>query len=86
MKKSQQKWSRRKFINGLTGAGAAITLSPLLSFVINEGDPGVDAIVAKTIGTDTHNHIDVPLSATEMPGPTVDLTGEMKKSGLSVIC
>jgi membrane dipeptidase len=86
VKKSQQKWSRRKFINGLTGAGAAITLSPLLSFVINEGDPGVDAIVAKTIGTDTHNHIDVPLSATEMPGPTVDLTGEMKKSGLSVIC
>jgi membrane dipeptidase len=86
VKKSQQKWSRRKFINGLTGAGAAITLSPLLSFAVNEGDPKVDAIVAKTIGTDTHNHIDVPLSATEMPGPTVDLTGEMKKSGLSAIC
>jgi membrane dipeptidase len=86
VKKSQQKWSRRKFINGLTGAGAAITLGPLLSFTVNEGDPRVDAIVAKTIGTDTHNHIDVPLSATEMPGPTVDLTGEMKKSGLSAIC
>ena len=86
MKKFQQKWSRRKFINGLTGAGAAITLSPLLSFVVNEDDPRIDAIVAKTIGTDTHNHIDVPLSATELPGPTVDLAGEMKKSGLSVIC
>ncbi len=86
MKKSQRKWSRRKFINGLTGAGAAITLSPLLSFVVNEYDPMVDAIVAKTIGTDTHNHIDVPLSATELPGPRVDLAGEMKKSGLSVIC
>jgi membrane dipeptidase len=86
VKKSQQKWSRRKFINGLTGAGAAITLSPLMTFAVNEGDPRVDAIVAKTIGTDTHNHIDVPLSATEMPGPTVDLAGEMKKSGLSAIC
>jgi len=86
VKKSQQKWSRRKFINGITRAGAAITLSPLLSFAINEGDPRVDAIVAKTIGTDTHNHVDVPLSATELPGPNVDLAGEMKKSGLSVIC
>ncbi len=86
MKKSQQNWSRRKFIKGLTGTSAAITLSPLLSFVVNEYDPRVDAIVAKTIGTDTHNHIDVPLSTTEMPGPTVDLSGEMKKSGLSAIC
>lgn len=84
------KWSRRKFINGLTGAGAAITLSPLLSFTGDEfadqSDPRVDAIVAKTIGTDTHNHIDVPLSASELPGPTVDLSGDMKKSGLSAIC
>ena len=84
------KWSRRKFINGLTGAGAAITLSPLLCFAEDETadqyDPRVDAIVAKTIGTDTHNHIDVPLSEIELPGPIVDLGGEMKKSGLSAIC
>ena len=39
-------------------------------------------IVATTIGIDTHNHIDVPLTAAEMPGPDIDLAGEMKRSGL----
>jgi microsomal dipeptidase-like Zn-dependent dipeptidase len=43
-------------------------------------------IGAKTIGIDTHNHIDVPLTAAEMPGPDIDLKGEMKRSGLSAIC
>jgi membrane dipeptidase len=81
----QLKWSRRKFINGLTGAGAIMMLSPILSYAVDEYDPRVDAIVAKTIGTDTHNHVDVPLSSTELPGPTVDLAGEMRKSGLSAI-
>ena len=42
--------------------------------------------MAKTIGIDTHNHIDVPLIATELPGPFVDLNAEIKKSGLSAIC
>ncbi len=84
------KWSRRKFINGISRAGAANTLGPLLSFAADESpdqyDPRVDAIVAKTIGVDTHNHIDVPINASELPGPTVDLSGDMKKSGLSAIC
>lgn len=44
------------------------------------------AIVAKTIGIDPHNHLDVPLSAAELPGPAVDLAGELRKSGLSAIC
>jgi membrane dipeptidase len=43
-------------------------------------------IVAKTIGIDPHNHIDVPLTAAEMPGPDIDLAAEMKRSGLSAIC
>jgi microsomal dipeptidase-like Zn-dependent dipeptidase len=42
--------------------------------------------VAATIGIDTHNHIDVPLTATEVPGPDIDLAGELKRSGLSAIC
>jgi membrane dipeptidase len=46
----------------------------------------VAEIVAKTIGIDTHNHVDVPLTAAEMPGPDIDLAGEMKRSGLSAIC
>ncbi|HEY1995115.1 MAG TPA: membrane dipeptidase [Edaphobacter sp.] len=49
-------------------------------------DPRVANIVAKTIGIDTHNHIDVPLSAAEMPGPDIDLAGQMKRSGLAAIC
>jgi membrane dipeptidase len=46
----------------------------------------VSDIVARTIGIDTHNHVDVPLTAAEMPGPDIDLAGEMKRSGLSAIC
>ena len=79
-------WSRRKFIHTLTGSGAVFMRNPLLSWSVDQPDPRVNAIVAKTIGIDTHNHIDVPLSATELPGLNVDLYGEMKKSGLSAIC
>src|SRR6201999_2173656 len=49
-------------------------------------DPRVAAIVAATIGIDTHNHVDVPLTAADVPGRHIDLTGEMKRSGLSAIC
>ncbi len=86
MEKPQQDWSRRKFITTLTGTGAVIILNPLLSWTDEGVDPRVAAIVAKTIGIDTHNHIDVPLNASELPGPNVDLAGEMEKSGLSAIC
>jgi membrane dipeptidase len=61
-------------------------LNPFPSWAFSEEDPRIAAIVTKTIGIDTHNHIDVPLNATELPGPKADLTGEMKKSGLSAIC
>ena len=79
MKKKHPEWTRRKFIGTLTGAGTAMMLNPCLSWTINEVDPRVAAIVAKTIGIDTHNHIDVPLNATEQPGPKADLAGEMKQ-------
>ncbi|GAA5087688.1 hypothetical protein GCM10023210_10700 [Chryseobacterium ginsengisoli] len=85
MENSSQQWSRKKFITTLSGAGAMLMLSPLLSWTIQEIDPRVAKIVAKTIGIDTHNHIDVPLNPAELPGPKVDLIGEMKKSGLSAI-
>lgn len=96
MKKSGQVWSRRKFITTVTGAGTVVVLNPLFSWAVEEAHPDrvhpdrvdsrVAAIVAKTIGVDTHNHIDVPLNATELPGPKVDLADELKKSGLSAIC
>lgn len=66
-------------------------LNPVLSWAADapnpdQLDPRVAAIVAKTIGIDTHNHIDVPFNAAEVPGPKVDLAGEIKKAGLSAIC
>ena len=80
-------WSRRRFITTVSGAGAAVLSAPFMSRAMGyEIDPKVAAIVAKTIGIDTHNHIDVPLNAAELPGPKVDLAGEMKTSGLVAIC
>ena len=61
-------------------------LNPLSAWAIDDIDPRVAAIVAATIGIDTHNHIDVPLTAADVPGPHIDLAGEMKRSGLSAIC
>jgi membrane dipeptidase len=88
MTKSQPTWSRREFLTavGLSGAGTAMMLNPLAAWAIGDPDPRVAAIVASTIGVDTHNHIDVPLTAAEVPGPNIDLAGEMKRSGLSAIC
>lgn len=52
----------------------------------NTTDPHVAKIVSETVGIDTHNHVDVPLDSALLPGPKVDLAGELQKSGLSVIC
>jgi membrane dipeptidase len=67
-------------------AGATILLRPRLGWATDITDPRVADIAAKTIGIDTHNHIDVPLTAAEMPGPNIDLASEMQRSGLSAIC
>lgn len=86
IKRSQSTWSRRKFLAAVGGAGTAMMLSPLASWAVDDIDPRVAGIVAATIGIDTHNHIDVPITATEVPGPGIDLAGEMKTSGFSAIC
>lgn len=87
MKKFQEGWSRRKFITAVSGAGTALMVSPNLTWAVEQLDPRVAGLVAKTIGLgiDTHNHIDVPLNTAELPGPKVDLAGELKKSGLTAI-
>jgi membrane dipeptidase len=61
-------------------------LRSVSSWAADATDPRVAGIVAKTIGIDTHNHVDVPLTAAEMPGPDIELKGEMKRSGVSAIC
>jgi membrane dipeptidase len=84
---SQTSSSRRRFLSTVaTTAGAGILLPPRLGWAADTFDPRVAGIVATTIGIDTHNHIDVPLTAAEMPGPDIDLAREMKRSGLSAIC
>ncbi|BAU52715.1 dipeptidase [Mucilaginibacter gotjawali] len=86
--KFQSNWSRRAFLStiGIAGAGTALAQLPLAAWALDGIDPGVAAIVAATIGVDTHNHIDVPLIAAEVPGPRIELAREMKISGLSAIC
>jgi membrane dipeptidase len=86
MMKPQTEWSRREFLTSVAGAGAVVMLNPLAAWAIDEVDPRVAKIVADTIGVDTHNHIDVPFNAAEVPGPDIDLSGQLKKSGLSAVC
>ena len=78
--------SRRGF---LASAGktalAATALRSGLAWAA-ELDPRVAAIVTGTVGIDTHNHIDVPMTAAAQPGPDLDFVCEMKRSGLSAIC
>jgi membrane dipeptidase len=83
----QTSLSRRQFLSTIAmTSGAAMALRPRFGRAADVTDPRVADLVASTIGIDTHNHIDLPLTAAEMPGPDIDLAGEMKKSGLSAIC
>jgi membrane dipeptidase len=84
----QPNWSRRKFLTAVAigGAGTALMLHPFAAWAMDDIDPRVAKIVADTMGIDAHNHVDVPLNTAELPGPKIDLAGEMKKSGLSAIC
>jgi membrane dipeptidase len=86
MNNSHNEWSRRKFMATLTGAGAALYMNPFSTWATNGIDPRIAAIVAQTIGIDTHNHIDVPSKIVELPTTKIDLLGDMKKSGFSAIC
>jgi membrane dipeptidase len=79
-------WSRRKFLATLAGTGAAMAFHPFSAWSIGELDPRTPAVAAAALGIDTHNHVDVPLTDNEVPGPTLDLKGEMKRAGLSAIC
>jgi membrane dipeptidase len=86
MKHLPSEWSRRQFITAITGTSAALLSKPFYSWANSDIDPKIAAIVAKTIGIDTHNHIDVPLNTAELPGPQIDLAEQLRQSGLSAIC
>lgn len=79
--------SRRQFLKAAGVAGGVLLLAPAwLRAADEEIDPRVAKLVTGTLGIDTHNHIDVPLIAADVPGPDLDLAGELKRSGLSAIC
>src|SRR6516225_2892316 len=78
--------SRRDFLAAVAGMSAAMVSRTPEVQASDDIDPRVAELVAGTIGVDTHNHIDVPVTAAEVPGPNLDLAGEMKRSGLSAVC
>lgn len=79
-------WSRRKFITTATGASAVLFFNPFSSFAGFEPDDKVKKIASKTIGIDTHNHMDVPFNLEQFKTQQYDLTNELKASGLTAIC
>src|SRR6476659_6742221 len=80
-------WSRRKFLYSASLAGGAVLWSPLRGGAGPTAghDPQVAAIVAATMGIDTHNHIDVLLNRDPIAADLV-IAGEMIGSGLAAIC
>lgn len=86
MNSNGENWSRRKFMMITAGAGTALLFHPLTSLANNSTDPKIARIVAKTIGIDTHNHIDMPFEPKNFNANEFKLANEMKKSGLSAIC
>jgi membrane dipeptidase len=85
---NQTNWSRRKFLAAtpIGGVETALMFHPLATWAMDDKDPRVAKIVADTMGIDTDDHVDVPLLSAELPGPWIDLAGEMKRSGLSAMC
>ena len=80
--------SRREFLGALAGTSGAMLLAP---HILNaaETDPRVAQIVARTIAVDMHSHVLIPYgksSADAKSDAAIDLAGEMKRAGFSVIC
>lgn len=88
-----EKSSRRRVLKILAGTGGAALLGrPALreAWAQGELDPRVTKIVADVISVDMHNHDGQP-TFSKTPDATqdatgIDLSGQMKKAGLSAIC
>lgn len=84
MKNDPATFTRRRFMITSTTIGASLLLNPFSSWAESESE--VAKIVSGTIGVDTHNHLDVPFTDESFLAKQYDLSGELKKSGLSAIC
>jgi len=79
--------SRRNFLANVGKATVAVTaMSSGMSWASESIEAKVARIVEECPGIDTHNHVDVPLTAAEQPGPEIHLGEELKRSGLAAIC
>lgn len=68
------------------GITAAVALfRPRFGLAAELMDHRAAGLAARTIGIDAHNHVEAPLTETELPGPDIDLAREMRRSGLSAI-
>jgi len=86
MNNNNQDLTRRKFIGTVTVAGVALAINPFTSWADNDTDLKVKKLVAKTIGIDTHNHMDMPYKTDDFKSQNYNLATEMKMSGFSAIC
>ena len=86
MNNNKHNWSRRAFIGTVSIAGFSLISNPFHSWALNDSDQKVKRIVSKTIGVDTHNHMDMPYNKDEFNGQNYGLSDELKKSGLAAIC
>ncbi len=77
--------SRRDFLMTISGAGLAMMIAPAFRWAGKEKNDRVMDIVSRTIGVDTHNHLDVPFDKNVFDKQTYNLSGEMKKSGFAAI-
>ncbi|MGJ5641476.1 dipeptidase [Formosa sp. S-31] len=80
-----QNWSRRKFIFTTAGAGTALLCNPFSTWAYSEPNDIVKKIVAKSIGIDAHNHMDMPFTKTDFEAQSYPLNKELKASGLTAI-
>jgi membrane dipeptidase len=60
-------------------------LNPIASWIIDEIEPCIAGIVAASLSIDTHNHIDIPVTANEVPGPDIELARELEMSDMTAI-
>jgi membrane dipeptidase len=87
MARYQPNPSRREFLTALAGAGGAMLLGP--DQLHAEVDQRAAQIVSRTIAVDMHSHVQIRFfkdPADVRPDPDLDLSGELKRSGLSAIC
>ncbi len=72
---SSREVSRRQFLKAASAVGGSMLVGPAWLPAADEADPRVTKLVAGTLGIDTHNHIDVPQVAADVPGPDLEPRG-----------